>query len=191
MSENESYTDPRIIKTHRAIREAFVDLLHEKPFAQIAVQDILDRALVNRSTFYKYYSGKSDLAGKMIADFKAEYSRYILTRFQAGSFDVFLNMMPEASDWIHSRRRLILALWKVDTRRHHLYRDMHKLIKQQFLHFAHTLPNAAPIKDWDYQADMLATLILGSMNYFFSRDLPLRLPEVRQAWAEMSQLLLT
>ena len=37
---------------------------------------------------------------------------------------------------------------------------------------------------------MLATLILGSMNYFFSRDLPLRLPEVRQAWTEMSQLLL-
>ena len=144
MSENETYTDPRIIKTHRAIREAFVDLLHEKPFAQIAVQDILDRAPVNRSTFYKYYSGKSDLAGKMIADFKAEYSRYILTRFQAGSFDVFLNMMPEASDWIHSRRRLILALWKVDTRRHHLYRDMHKLIKQQFLRFAHTLPNASP-----------------------------------------------
>ena len=68
---------------------------------------------------------------------------------------------------------------------------MHKLIKQQFLRFAHTLPNAAPIKDWDYQADMLATLILGSMNYFFSHDLPLRLPEVRQAWAEMSQLLLT
>ena len=31
---------------------------------------------------------------------------------------------------------------------------------------------------------MLATLILGSMNYFFSRDLPLHLPEVRQAWAE-------
>ena len=51
MSENETYTDPRIIKTHRAIREAFVDLLHEKPFAQIAVQDILDRATVNRSTF--------------------------------------------------------------------------------------------------------------------------------------------
>ena len=124
MSENESYTDPRIIKTHRAIREAFVDLLHEKPFAQIAVQDILERAPVNRSTFYKYYSGKSDLAGKMIADFKAEYGQYIITRFQAGSFDVFLNLMPEASDWIHSRRRLILALWKVDTRRHHLYRDM-------------------------------------------------------------------
>lgn len=38
---------------------------------------------------------------------------------------------------------------------------------------------------------MLATIVLGSMNYFFSRDLPLHLPEVRQAWAEMSQLLLT
>ena len=73
MSEVVPYVDPRIIKTHRAIREAFVELLHEKPFAQISVQDILERAPVNRSTFYKYYSGKSDLAGKMIADFKTEY----------------------------------------------------------------------------------------------------------------------
>ncbi|MBH5328978.1 TetR family transcriptional regulator [Eikenella sp. S3360] len=190
MTEHADYTDPRIIKTHRAIREAFIDLLHEKPFAQIAVQDILDRAPVNRSTFYKYYSGKSDLAGKMIADFKAEYGALLRTRFQVGSFDAFLNVMPEASYWIHSRRRLILALWKVDTRRHHLYRDMHGLIKQQFLRFARTRPGAAPDKDWDYQADMLATIILGSMNYFFSRDLPLRLPEIRQAWAEMSKLLL-
>ncbi len=190
MSDTEAYTDPRIIKTHRAIREAFVDLLHEKPFAQIAVQDILERAPVNRSTFYKYYSGKSDLAGKMIADFKAEYSQVLLTRFHVGSFDVFLSVMPEASEWIHSRRRLILALWKVDTRRHHLYRDMHGLIKQQFLRFVHTLPGADPNKDWDYQADMLSTMILGSMNYFFSRDLPLKLPEIRKAWTEMSELLL-
>ncbi|OAM26454.1 MULTISPECIES: TetR/AcrR family transcriptional regulator [Eikenella] len=190
MADTETRTDPRIIKTHRAIREAFIELLHEKPFAQISVQDILERAPVNRSTFYKYYSGKSDLAGKMIADFKAEYSVIILTRFQASSFDVFLSVMPEASEWIHSRRRLILALWKVDTRRHHLYRDMHGLIKQQFLRFVRRHPKADPNKDWDYQADMLATMILGSMDYFFSRDLPLRLPEIRKAWAEMSELLL-
>ena len=179
-----------ISKKRQALREAAKNLFYTQGFAAVSVEAICSAAHTSRVTFYKYYSGKSDLAGKMIADFKAEYSRYILTRFQAGSFDVFLNMMPEASDWIHSRRRLILALWKVDTRRHHLYRDMHKLIKQQFLRFAHTLPNTDPGKDWDYQADMLATLILGSMNYFFSRDLPLRLPEVRQAWAEMSQLLL-
>ncbi len=45
------YTDPRIIKTHRAIRNALIDVLQHKPFKDIAVQDILDAALVNRSTF--------------------------------------------------------------------------------------------------------------------------------------------
>jgi len=72
MSENETYTDPRIIKTHRAIREAFVDLLHEKPFAQITVQDILERAPVNRSTFYKYYSGKNALVQELFAEQKEQ-----------------------------------------------------------------------------------------------------------------------
>ena len=190
MSEVVPYVDPRIIKTHRAIRKAFVELLHEKPFAQISVQDILERAPVNRSTFYKYYSGKSDLAGKMIADFKTEYIALLRMRFQVASFGSFLSMVPEASDWIHSRRRLILALWKVETRRHHLYRDMHGMIKQQFLRFVRNHPDADPNKDWDYQADMLSTMILGSMDYFFSRDLPLKLHEIRKAWTEMSELLL-
>lgn len=191
MSEVVPYVDPRIIKTHRAIREAFVELLHEKPFVQISVQDILERAPVNRSTFYKYYSGKSDLAGKMIADFKTEYIALLRMRFQVAGFGSFLSMVPEASDWIHSRRRLILALWKVETRRHHLYRDMHGMIKQQFLRFVRNHSDADPNKDWDYQADMLSTMILGSMDYFFSRDLPLKLPEIRKMWTEMSELLLT
>ena len=69
------YTDPRIIKTHRAIRNAPIDVLQHKPFKDIAVQDILDAALVNRSTFYKYYSGKSSLASAMIAEFRQRYAR--------------------------------------------------------------------------------------------------------------------
>ncbi|MFR3499427.1 MAG: TetR family transcriptional regulator [Paraclostridium bifermentans] len=54
--------DLRIIKTNNNIRNTFVQLLNEKDFNSITVKDILDRALINRSTFYKYYTDKYNLA---------------------------------------------------------------------------------------------------------------------------------
>ena len=54
--------DLRVIKTKKNIEESFLRLLEKKSFSEITVQNILDEALINRSTFYKHYSDKYDLA---------------------------------------------------------------------------------------------------------------------------------
>jgi len=53
--------DPRIRRTRKLLNQAFVDLMHEKGFQSITVQDIADRAEVNRATFYAHYEDKYDL----------------------------------------------------------------------------------------------------------------------------------
>ena len=50
-------TDRRIIKTKKAIRNAFAELLSEKDISEITVKDIADAAEINRKTFYSYYAG--------------------------------------------------------------------------------------------------------------------------------------
>lgn len=47
--------------TRRAIQDAFIDLLREKPLGQITVSELCERADVNRSTFYAHYSSLQDL----------------------------------------------------------------------------------------------------------------------------------
>jgi len=60
--------DRRSQRTRRLISEAFLSLMREKHFAQITVQDIIERANVGRSTFYAHYQDKEDLLGTEFAE---------------------------------------------------------------------------------------------------------------------------
>jgi AcrR family transcriptional regulator len=62
-------TDRRILRTRDTLGDALVELMHEKPFEEITVQDILDRAGVGRSTFYTHYRDKHDLFLSDVEDF--------------------------------------------------------------------------------------------------------------------------
>lgn len=53
--------DRRIQKTEGLLREALAALIREKPYDDIVVKEILDRANVGRSTFYTHFRDKDDL----------------------------------------------------------------------------------------------------------------------------------
>lgn len=56
----EQKTDLRIVKTHKALCDAFMELLEEKSFDHLTVNELCDRALVRRATFYKHFADKYD-----------------------------------------------------------------------------------------------------------------------------------
>jgi AcrR family transcriptional regulator len=62
-------TDRRVRRTRDALGDALVALMHEKPFDEITVQHVLDRAKVGRSTFYTHFVGKEDLFLSDVEDF--------------------------------------------------------------------------------------------------------------------------
>jgi AcrR family transcriptional regulator len=62
-------TDRRVRRTRDALGDALVELMHEKPFHAITVQNVLDRAAVGRSTFYAHYRDKNDLFLSDVDDF--------------------------------------------------------------------------------------------------------------------------
>ncbi len=53
--------DRRSKRTRQSLGDALIELMLEKHFEEITVQDILDRANVGRSTFYAHYTDKESL----------------------------------------------------------------------------------------------------------------------------------
>lgn len=72
-------TDQRIVRTRERLGDALVELVQEKPFETITVQDVLDRAEVGRSTFYQHYRDKDDLFLSDVDEFLGSFST-VLTR---------------------------------------------------------------------------------------------------------------
>jgi AcrR family transcriptional regulator len=61
--------DRRVRRTRDVLGDALVELMHKKPFEDITVQQVLDRAHVGRSTFYTHFRGKDDLFLSDVEDF--------------------------------------------------------------------------------------------------------------------------
>ncbi|WP_049509773.1 TetR/AcrR family transcriptional regulator C-terminal domain-containing protein [Streptococcus pseudopneumoniae] len=57
--------DRRITKTRKAIYAAFLQLLNQKNFETITVQEIIDLADIGRSTFYSHYESKELLLDEL------------------------------------------------------------------------------------------------------------------------------
>ena len=57
----EEKLDPRVKRTRNLILQSFSDLLAEKSFESISVQDVTDKAEINRATFYKHFVDKYKL----------------------------------------------------------------------------------------------------------------------------------
>ena len=76
--------DRRIQRTQEALRNALVELILEKGYPKITVQNIIDRANVGRSTFYAHFLDKDDL---------------LVSGFRAWAFDLSRNV----ADGDHAR----------------------------------------------------------------------------------------
>ena len=87
-------TDPRVKRTRQLLQQAFLALLQDKGFQEMTVQDIADRATVNRATFYAHFTDKFDLMDSCIRE-----------QFQ----QLLVGKLPPQSRWSTENLQLLIA----------------------------------------------------------------------------------
>lgn len=76
----QAHTDERILRTRWRLGSSLIELILERPFNDITVQHILDRASVGRSTFYLHYRDKNDLLLSQLEMFLETMSTVLIVR---------------------------------------------------------------------------------------------------------------
>ena len=80
--EEEKPVDLRVRRTRHLLQQAFMELMAEKDFQAITVQDIAERAMVNRATFYDHFVDKYALLTASITEtFKQTLHRSVPESF--------------------------------------------------------------------------------------------------------------
>lgn len=64
----EKKVDRRIQRTQQLLRDALIDLIVQKGYDDVSIQDIADRANVARTTFYLHYRDKEELLLRSMID---------------------------------------------------------------------------------------------------------------------------
>jgi AcrR family transcriptional regulator len=87
-------TDRRVARTRQMLQQAFHEIARERGFAATSVQEIAERANVNRGTFYAHYADKYAL-----------YDAIVREEFR----DLLERTLPPASQWDRRTLRLLVA----------------------------------------------------------------------------------
>ena len=75
----EEKMDLRIKKTYLSLHNAFVELLEEKCFEELTVNELCDRAMIRRTTFYEYMK-KLEIHGYLVWKKSNVYDFYTTAR---------------------------------------------------------------------------------------------------------------
>ncbi len=98
--------DPRVKRTRQLIAQSFSTLIREKGFHNLSVQDIAERAEINRATFYAHFPDKFSLLDHFIQqEFRQEIDKRMLNacRFSMDNLRILVIAVCEFVDRAHER----------------------------------------------------------------------------------------
>ncbi|HEY4386728.1 MAG TPA: TetR/AcrR family transcriptional regulator [Ktedonobacteraceae bacterium] len=85
--------DPRVKRTRQLLQQTFNELMQEKNFSAISIQDIAERATVNRATSYTHFEDKYQLLDYMLQE-----------QFQ----QMVENKLPQVPRWEESTLHILI-----------------------------------------------------------------------------------
>lgn len=99
-------------KSKKAIKDALLDIMYEKDFKQITVNELLKRANISRGTFYAHFSNLEDVRQQLINDL-FDHADFLFGDYSASELEADpLPIMQMAADMMIASRDPAKRLFK-------------------------------------------------------------------------------
>ncbi len=106
-------TDLRVYKTRKARCETFLVFIKETSFDNITVNELCDRALIRRATFYKHFADKYDFFSYFIRYYRSERIGNISDPVNNATLQTYCtHYFENFLDFIHENHALVDNIFK-------------------------------------------------------------------------------
>lgn len=94
----------------RLLKEAFMELLAEKPYESITVSDVARKADLNRGTFYAHFDNVDDLMRSVMSDTADTISEFLSKAVESGFLEDPLPVLAQVGAYLDQNRELTRKL---------------------------------------------------------------------------------
>jgi len=103
--------DLRVRKTKQALNSAFAELIKQKPFEDISINELCNKAGVRRATFYKHFKDKYDFVTEYIGFLRITYdSRPTTVSHLDDAINYYVNYAKRVVEYINNNEILVKSL---------------------------------------------------------------------------------
>lgn len=179
--------DRRVQRTRELLLDALVQLLMERGYEKLTVQNLLDRAGVGRATFYAHFQGKDELLASSIARLQsglgAQWRSAAKTKGEAAerlgfSLPFFLHL--------DSHRRIYHTTicrdgeWTIEL---HMQRMLRELVREDLQRFERARSNSAAI---DLAVGYVVATLWAVVEWWLGGSKPVAPEEVNQIFQRLA-----
>ena len=166
----QSSKDLRVQRTYYMLQNAFTELLEEKTYEAITINDLCDRAFIRRTTFYRHFTDKDDYFRFYITQLQEEFQKdytHSTTEISLGAY--FLSMCQELFHFMEKHKRIIQVMAKSEGPSYYqVYSLLISQIQENLFNFIQrtkcpTPSNLAP----DLLIAYYSSALLGALRYWF------------------------
>jgi AcrR family transcriptional regulator len=119
--------DLRVRKTKKALTEAFLELLKEKHFEDITINELCDRAEIRRATFYKHYTDKFHFLACFTRTLRDSFDSYFWSPSKSEATpEYYVEYVKKVIAYLDSNNELVDNILKSD-----LFPTMMTIITEQ------------------------------------------------------------
>jgi AcrR family transcriptional regulator len=168
--ETAAKIDRRIVKTKEAINKAFLELFSEKEFEQITINDISERANVNRGTVYLHYIDKYDLLDKCIDDHLNKLIAFCsLNEINQGKITMVTELLPV---FVYFEENFMFFSTLLSNRRTSVFRE--RLLQFVSINVKKKLDmlDLHPEIDNELNAQFMASAFVGIVEWWVQHKMP-------------------
>ena len=105
----------RVERTYRLLTSAFEELMAEKPFSAITVNELCERAMVRRTTFYDHFANKDDFFRFYVRGIRQSISEHVARERPSMPFTEYAREMTLGFAQVVSENRVVLKRLRLDS----------------------------------------------------------------------------